>query len=80
MDQYVFCGQQHGRTVNAVGCNNKIKKRGESFMKSMVNHTMVKLGALLASAAMLLAISSVGSACVFMLYQPDVPEELREHM
>lgn len=49
-------------------------------MKSMVNHTMVKLGALLASAAMLLAISSVGSACVFMLYQPDVPEELREHM
>lgn len=76
MDQYVFCGQQHGRTVNAVGCNNKIKKRGESFMKTMVNHTMVKLGALLASAAMLLAVSSVTSTCGFMFYQPDVPEEL----
>lgn len=49
-------------------------------MKTMVNHTMVKLGALLASAAMLLAVSSVGSTCVFMLYQPDVPEELREQM
>lgn len=49
-------------------------------MKTMVNHTMVKLGALLASAAMFLAVSSLGSTCVFMLYQPDVPEELREQM
>lgn len=49
-------------------------------MKTMVNHTMVKLGSLLASAAMFLAVSSVGSTCVFMLYQPDVPEELREQM
>lgn len=47
-------------------------------MKTMVNHTMVKLGALLASAAMFLAVSSVGSTCVFMLYQPDVPEELNK--
>lgn len=45
-------------------------------MKTMVNQTMVKLGTLLASAAMLLAISSVGSTCMFMFYQPDVPEEL----
>lgn len=45
-------------------------------MKTMVSQTMVKLGALLASAAMLLAISSVSSTCFFMLYQPDVPEEL----
>lgn len=49
-------------------------------MKTMVNHTMVKLGALLASAAMFLAISSVSSTCGFMLYQPDVPEELQEQM
>lgn len=45
-------------------------------MKTMVNHTMVKLGTLLASAAMLFAISSVSSTCAFMLYQPDVPDEL----
>lgn len=45
-------------------------------MKTMVNHTLVKLGALLASVAMLLAVSSVSSICGFMLYQPDVPEEL----
>lgn len=49
-------------------------------MKTMVNHAVVKLGTLLASAAMLLAILSVGSTCVFMLYQPDVPEELREQI
>lgn len=46
-------------------------------MKAMFNLTMVKLGTLLASAAMLLAISSVSSTCLFMLYQPDVPEELK---
>ncbi len=45
-------------------------------MKTMVNHTMVKLGMLLASAAMFLALSSVSNTCMFMIYQPDVPEEL----
>lgn len=49
-------------------------------MKTMVSQTMIKLGALLASAAMFLAISSANSTCVFMLYQPDVPEELQEQM
>lgn len=47
-------------------------------MKTMVNQAMVKLGALLASAAMFLAISSISSTCLFMLYQPDVPEELQK--
>lgn len=45
-------------------------------MKAMAKNTMVKLGALLASAAMFLAVSSVSSTCMFMIYQPDVPEEL----
>lgn len=49
-------------------------------MKTMVNKSMVKLGTLLASAAMFLAVSSVGNTCVFMLYQPDVPDELQEFM
>lgn len=48
-------------------------------MKAMVNTVMVKLGALLASTAMLVAASSLCSTCWFMLYQPDVPEELQEH-
>ncbi len=48
-------------------------------MKAMVNSVMVKLGALLASAAVLFAAASVSSTCGFMLYQPDVPEELQEH-
>lgn len=46
-------------------------------MKAMINQAMVKLSAILASVAMLLAISSVSSTCGFMLYQPDVPEELK---
>lgn len=45
-------------------------------MKTMVNHTMVKLGTLFASIAMLFAISSVSCTCAFMLYQPEIPEEL----
>lgn len=32
---------------------------------------------LLASAAMFLALSSVSNTCMFMIYQPDVPEELK---
>lgn len=46
-------------------------------MKAMINRTMVKLGTMLASTALILAISSVSSTCMFMLYQPDVPEELQ---
>lgn len=49
-------------------------------MKAMINRALVKYGTLLASAAMFLAISSVGSTCGFMLYQPDVPKELQELM
>ncbi len=49
-------------------------------MKTMVKRIMVKLGALLASATMFLAFSSVNSTCLFMLYQPDVPDELQELM
>lgn len=44
-------------------------------MKAMINRTLVRFGTLLASAAMFLAISSVNNTCMFMLYQPDVPEE-----
>lgn len=45
-------------------------------MKTLIDRTMVVLGSLLASAAMLFVVSSVTSTCGFMFYQPDVPEEL----
>lgn len=45
-------------------------------MKEIIQNTLVKLSGLLACAAMFLALTSVNSTCMFMLYQPDVPEEL----
>lgn len=45
-------------------------------MMSMMRNLFVKLSGLLASAALFLALSSVSSTCFFMLYQPDVPDEL----
>ncbi|MCL2391854.1 MAG: cyclic lactone autoinducer peptide [Oscillospiraceae bacterium] len=38
---------------------------------------LVKLASSMAVLAMLVAVSSVGSACVFTAYQPDVPESLQ---
>lgn len=46
-------------------------------MKTARKRILTKLGKMCASIAMLLAVSSVNSTCCFMLYQPDVPEELR---
>lgn len=45
-------------------------------MKANQKKFLMKLGQMCASIAMLLAVSSVNSTCFFMLYQPDVPEEL----
>lgn len=45
-------------------------------MKAKQKKFLMKLGKMCASIAMLLAVSSVNSTCFFMLYQPDVPEEL----
>ena len=45
-------------------------------MKEMQKNILMKLGQICASIAMMLAVSSVNSTCFFMLYQPDVPEEL----
>ncbi len=45
-------------------------------MKNKLVNIMRKFGACAASAALLLAVSSLTSTCLFMSYQPDVPEEL----
>ena len=45
-------------------------------MKLKVRNALVKMSSLAASVAMLLALTSVSSTCIFMSYQPDVPEEL----
>lgn len=55
----------------------KTSRRGGNSMKSIISHAMVRLGSLLASAAMIFALSNVSSTCGFMLYQPDVPDELK---
>lgn len=45
-------------------------------MKKMAKYVMEKFCVLLVSAAMFFAVSSITSTCGFMLYQPDVPEDL----
>lgn len=40
-------------------------------------NTLFKLGRLVASLALLLATYSVNSTCLFMTYQPDIPEKLK---
>lgn len=40
-------------------------------------NTLYKLGRLLASLALLLATYSVNSTCLFMTYQPEVPDQLK---
>lgn len=41
--------------------------------------TLYKLGHLLASLALLLATYSVNSTCLFMTYQPEVPDKLKKY-
>lgn len=45
-------------------------------MKQLFRKAFFKLGGCVASVAMLLALTSVSNTCMFMVYQPDVPEEL----
>lgn len=46
-------------------------------MKAKLNSIIFKLSGMIAGLAMLVAISNVNSACLFMSYQPDIPEELK---
>lgn len=45
-------------------------------MKKAILKTIVLLGKLVSSMALVAAVGSVGSMCWFMTYQPDVPDEL----
>lgn len=45
-------------------------------MKQKVRTILFSLSGLVASVALLFATTSVSSTCVFMSYQPNVPEEL----
>lgn len=46
-------------------------------MKDKMRSFIFKCASLLASLAMITAISSAGSTCVMLTYQPELPEELR---
>lgn len=45
-------------------------------MKDLIWKTCIRLGSYMACAALSVAVYSVSSTCLFMTYQPDVPEEL----
>lgn len=45
-------------------------------MKKVILKAIVLLGKLVSSMALLAAVSSAGSICWFMTYQPQVPDEL----
>lgn len=45
-------------------------------MKAKLNGILFKLSGVIASLALLIAISNVNSTCMFASYQPDIPDEL----
>lgn len=47
-------------------------------MKIITQKALINMGHLFASIAMLLAAYSVNSTCMFMTYQPDVPDKLNQ--
>lgn len=46
-------------------------------MVRRIKTMLIHLSRLTASLAFILALYSVNQTCLFMMYQPDVPEELR---
>lgn len=45
-------------------------------MMGLIQKALTRLGGCMACAALAVAVYSVSSTCLFMTYQPDVPEEL----
>lgn len=45
-------------------------------MKAKITNMIMKLAGSVAALAMVCAVANVNSTCLFLLYQPDVPEEL----
>lgn len=46
-------------------------------MKNSLNSLLIKIASWITSMALLIAVQSVAHTCMFMTYQPDLPEELR---
>lgn len=46
-------------------------------MSKRMNFFLAHIASCLASLATLVAISNANSTCLFMSYQPDIPEELK---
>lgn len=49
-------------------------------MTKIVKYALTKLGHMLAAVSLLLAVSSVNSTCLFMLYQPDLPSDFMQNI
>lgn len=46
-------------------------------MKTKINKLISMCAALAASLALMIAATGAGNTCVFLTYQPDVPDELK---
>lgn len=46
-------------------------------MKSTLTSIILKISGLIASLAMVVAVGNVNSTCLFVSYQPDIPDELK---
>ena len=47
-------------------------------MKAKIMNGLMKLAGSVATLAMVCAVSNLSSTCLFLTYQPDVPEELMQ--
>lgn len=47
-------------------------------MKTKIMNLVMKLATPLAALAMMVAMSNAGNTCLFMAYQPDMPDELND--
>lgn len=45
-------------------------------MKARIMNIFTKLAGVIASLAMVCAVSNVNSTCLFLTYQPDVPDDM----
>ena len=50
--------------------------REDFFMKAKIMNGLMKLAGSVAALAMICAVSNINSTCLFLAYQPDIPDSL----
>lgn len=61
--------------------NKKTTQKRGVFMKDFIKKILEKLNvcSIINAVALFLAIDTVNSACMWIMYQPEVPEEMEEY-